>query len=338
MHTAHNTPGEGAYPEEVLRAQRKLLRRRNVTGIGQTTSEATSRVIADCEKGDTSSGLAATLPDLGYIRRNVPIEEVARQLGLDIIGRMARCWRPEKHQHGDRTPSVGLHHRKNFAKCFVCDGRALSPLDLVMAVQNVELRVALRWICARYQIPHLPKGRHIKPQQRWSERYRAGTGSRLDLLVKSLVWASLTHSERSILAVLDAFSDADIVTISYRGIMRYAGVGSQSTVASALKRFENLRVLKREQRDGGDALRVCGSYRWTLDDPGFLRLAEETREREASEIQLERTLRAKERTKRKAALVLPVNTLSSHRSTINSDATPYVHRVPGDGEICLSHV
>jgi hypothetical protein len=180
------------------------------------------------------------VPDFKHIRERVPIREVASDLGLTISGNTIHCWRPENHQNGDRTPSVGLHVRKNTAKCFVCDSRSLSTIDLVMSVRKVELRAAVRWIAACHPIPNIPKGKHLESKQRWPERYRVGVGaSRLDYLVRMGLWASLSPAQRSIVQVLDTFSEGDSVTISYRGLMRYSGIRSQSTISSAIKRFQN---------------------------------------------------------------------------------------------------
>jgi hypothetical protein len=238
----------------------------------------------------------AGVPDFDYIRHKVPIREIAGALGLNVSGNMVRCWRSENHQHGDRTPSVGLHQRRNTAMCFVCDSRSLSTIDLVMSVRNAGLLEAVAWITQRYDIPNRPKGKHAHSQQRWPERYRLGSGtSRLEFMVKCLVWASLTPSERSILGVLDCFSDGDTVTISYRGIMRYAGIGSQSTVANGPKRLQNLHVLKKAQNLSGDGLRSCGAYNWTLADPAFEALARQTHERQQAEIVFERAMRTEAR-------------------------------------------
>jgi hypothetical protein len=262
------------------------------------------------------------LLDFDHIRRKVPVREVARELGLTISGNMVRCWRTESHQHGDRTASVGLHIRKNTAKCFVCDSRPLSTIDLVMSVRKVELREAGRWIAARHSIPTIPKGKHVHAKQRWPERYRVGVGdSRLDYFVRMGLWAALSPAERSILKVLDTFSEGDTVTISYRGIVRYSGVASHTTISNALKRFQNLRALENVRTDGERGFRSCSTFRWTLDDPTFLRKTEETRSAQQSEIELERALRARSRTTRKAEL-LQVNTLSSEWSTDRLDATP----------------
>jgi hypothetical protein len=234
----------------------------------------------------------------------VPIRDVADKLGLRITGKMAHCWRPENHQHGDRTASVGLHQRRNIARCFVCDPQSLSTIDLVMSVRGLDLSGALRWITSRYEVPTVAKGEHIQHPGRWPERYRVGaSGSALETLIRSGIWAALTPAQRSIVPVLNIFADAEThrVTISYRGIMRYAGVRSQSTVATALKRFRALRFLLVEARRDSDGFRDCNSYRLRFDDPDFLQLAKDCHQRHAEQIDQERAFRQKERQKRKAA-------------------------------------
>lgn len=78
------------------------------------------------------------VPDLEYIKAWLPVAEVAAALELEVVGNMVRCWRPEKHQHGDRTPSVGIDRRRNRVRCFVCDGRAYSGIDLVEKVMGYD--------------------------------------------------------------------------------------------------------------------------------------------------------------------------------------------------------
>ena len=155
----------------------------------------------------------------------------------------------------------------------------------------------------------------------WHKRYRVGVGaSRLEYLVRTGLWAALSPSQRSILAVLDTFSEGDTVTISYRGLMKYSGTASQSTISSALKRFHNMRMLKKVRTEGEKGFRSCSAFCWTFDDPAFLRKAEETRSTQQAEISLERELRTKARASRKAKLLL-VNTLSNEWSTGKVDAT-----------------
>ena len=81
-----------------------------------------------------------------YIRREIPIVDVATALGIRIAGRnAAHCWR-DGHKNGDRTPSLSLH--RNRAKCFVCDADSLSTIDLVIKREQCSLHEAVAWICA----------------------------------------------------------------------------------------------------------------------------------------------------------------------------------------------
>jgi hypothetical protein len=261
------------------------------------------------------------LYDLRFVRRYVPIRDVAVQLGLSLVGNMAQCWRPENHQHGDRTPSVGLHERKNICRCFVCDDLAMSPIDLVMSVCGLDIRSALQWITSRYDVPPAPKGRHVQHQERWPQRFRVGTsGSQLDTLIRSGIWASLTPAQRSILPVLQTFSHENDVEISYRGIVRYSGVGSHSTISSAVKRFKALHILCVQNRTASDGLRACNLYRLTLDDADFLNLADASHKKHLKAIALERELRAE--AKRQRAASLRVNSLSNECSAAAINATP----------------
>ena len=257
---------------------------------------------------------APAYPDLAYIRKGVPIRAVAEALDLRISGKMVHCWRPNNHQHGDRTPSVGLQVRYNIARCFVCDARALSPIDLVMSVRGVELREAVRWITARFEVPDAPKGRHIQHRERWPERYKIGTsGSALETLVRSGIWASLTPSQRSLIPVLLVFADPETqkVTISYRGLMRYAGVRSQSTVSVALKRFRSLRMLGIESKRDVEGLRGCNVYRLCFDDAEFTAYASDCFGQHRERIESERELRSATRKKPRHARLLLVNSLSN---------------------------
>ena len=256
------------------------------------------------------------------MRRSIPIRAVAEQLGLRIAGKLVHCWRPEKHQHGDRTPSVGLQERRNIARCFVCDSRPLSPIDLVESVLKLDLFAAVRWLGSRYQIPDAPKGKHIEHQGRWPERFQVGrSSSGLEVLIRSGIWAcSLTPAQRSILPVLEAFADVGNVTISYRGIMRYSGVRSPSTVAAALRRFRSLRILAVETARAGDGLRACNSYQLTFDHPVFWKLANETYNAQKQAIAKERELRADARRQRRRSIT--GNSLSNDCSAGEFDGTP----------------
>ena len=108
------------------------------------------------------------------------------QLWIELHGTMARCWRPQNHEHEDRTPSVGVWSRKNKAKCFVCDARPLSTVDLVMSVLGLDTYKALLWLDKHFPLPQVPKGKHLVKRTQGSCSVRVGiTGNRLEWLVRS---------------------------------------------------------------------------------------------------------------------------------------------------------
>lgn len=103
------------------------------------------------------------------------------------------------------------------------------------------------------------------------------------------------------LPVLCAFANsAGAVQISYRGIIRYARIGSFSTVSKVLQRFQRISLLQ-VVRATDDGLRACNTYVLTFDSPLFQGLLRETHEREQRDIQTERQIRTEERNARRAS-------------------------------------
>src|SRR5579871_5733053 len=72
------------------------------------------------------------IPDLKWINHSLPIEAVARKLCLKFgdHGKI-HCWHPERHQNGDRTPSVSIRKVNNTIRCFGCGAKPMSVVDLV---------------------------------------------------------------------------------------------------------------------------------------------------------------------------------------------------------------
>jgi hypothetical protein len=238
------------------------------------------------------------LPDFDYIRTKIPITAVARQLGLHVNGYRARCWRPDQHRNGDADPSVRFHKATNRGRCFVCDPHALSNIDLVMAVRGCGLRSAIQWITALFTVPLRAKGSHIGTREEWFPRFRAGdVGTVVETLVRSGIWSTLSHAERSILPVLSAYVGRDNgpVAISYQGLMQFSGVGSSATIAAALRRFEQMRFLQVFRERSTGPLRRVNHYAFTFDDPEFQALVTRVFQLQRAEIELEKELRAEER-------------------------------------------
>jgi len=81
--------------------------------------------------------------DLDQLKQAIKIDDLARQLGLEIRGRQARCFNVASHKHQDRHPSLGLDLKTNRFKCFAC-GVNGSIIDLYMGVKGVEIKQAIR--------------------------------------------------------------------------------------------------------------------------------------------------------------------------------------------------
>lgn len=244
-------------------------------------------------------------PDLAWIRSAIPIREVASQLGIQVRGNVAQCWRTGNHAHGDADPSLRFHLKKNRARCFVCDTRyGHSTIDLVMGVLGCNLQGAVAWFCERYPVPATgrsrvgrPKGSYAKPAP-----FRVGvTGSDFETLIRSGLWAGMFPSEQSILTVLHHFRDLDtgITTMSYRAIARYSGVAHPAAISRAIRNLSAYGAL--QVRKGAltvGATRKCSSYIVTLNDPKLIDRMNATYRRMRGEISIERGLRSEMRTSR----------------------------------------
>jgi hypothetical protein len=211
-------------------------------------------------------------PDLKYIRHHISVREIARELGLEVFGNSARCWRGESHQHGDQTPSLSFTKRNRW-KCHVCDDRARSNLDLVMKFHGCDLKTAVEWIAARFDVPRVERNKSRRVT--YPHGIRAGVGaSPLDDLVRSGLWACMSSSARSVLGVFIGFKDPDtkawIVEISMRGLSRFAGL-SVKGVWLALHDLEHIglvTVFSRPPSRG--VVRACNKYELTFESPRFL--------------------------------------------------------------------
>lgn len=84
-----------------------------------------------------------TKDDLEIIKQTIPITDLAKNLGLEIRGRQARCYNGQAHKHGDRNYSLGLNVKANRYKCFAC-GEGGSVIDLYAKINKVEIGQAIR--------------------------------------------------------------------------------------------------------------------------------------------------------------------------------------------------
>jgi len=262
--------------------------------------------VSEVRTASAAPSVSAAVPeraDLGFIKTKVGIEDVAAELGIEVRRHRARCWWPERHRNGDADPSVRFHVKKNRVRCFGgCHSiGAISNIDLVMEVLGCDFPSAVYWICERFPVPSAKRGSPVGPRSRWPQNYRFGTsGSELELLARSGMWAQFTTTQKKILPVLLAFRDEEtgLTEISYRGLMRYAGVGSPKSIARAVWGLHGLHALQAERGQRVGVVRGCSRYRLTLEDPEFLRLLNAVHLRQREEIERERAFRAEARLSR----------------------------------------
>ena len=76
--------------------------------------------------------------------RDLPIEEVAGQLGLQVARHKSLC-----PFHSDHHASLSFNTRKNLCRCFVCMDESLDSIGLVMKSLHVDFPKACFWLAER---------------------------------------------------------------------------------------------------------------------------------------------------------------------------------------------
>lgn len=88
--------------------------------------------------------------DLEFIKQRLSIVDVANRLGLNPTKGRMRCLHPQRHSHGDRTPSVSLNDSLGRFTCWVCTDVRGDVFELVMQARGITFKEALRWIEEQY--------------------------------------------------------------------------------------------------------------------------------------------------------------------------------------------
>ena len=79
--------------------------------------------------------------------RDLPIEGVAKQLGMVVKRHKALC-----PFHADHHASLSFNTRKNNCRCFVCMGDSVGTIDLVMRYLGKDFLSACRWLAEEHQV------------------------------------------------------------------------------------------------------------------------------------------------------------------------------------------
>ncbi len=86
--------------------------------------------------------------------RQLPIEEVAERLGLQVARHKSLC-----PFHDDHHASLSFNTRKNTCRCFVCMDKPMGTIDLAMRLLNADFPKACRWLADKGNVYLSEEGR-----------------------------------------------------------------------------------------------------------------------------------------------------------------------------------
>lgn len=111
--------------------------------------------------------------EIERIKRDIPILEVAKSLGLEIKGTQAKCFNTSAHKNGDKNPSLGLDIARNRFKCFSCQVSG-SVVDLVMQVQGIDFNKAIQYLGGDTEAGKAPfkYDLKVKPKQVYTQEIK----------------------------------------------------------------------------------------------------------------------------------------------------------------------
>ena len=79
--------------------------------------------------------------------RDLPIEEVAERLGMQVSKHKCLC-----PFHDDHHASFSFNTRKNYCRCYVCMDHSIGTIDLVMKYTGKDFLSACRWLADAHQV------------------------------------------------------------------------------------------------------------------------------------------------------------------------------------------
>ena len=177
--------------------------------------------------------------------RDLPIEEVASQLGLQVARHKSLC-----PFHSDHHASLSFNTRKNLCRCFVCMDESLDSIGLVMKSLHVDFPKACFWLAERNGIL-LEKGRG----RIWRKICRSVSADSPDSAVSSASAASPASTASPVASASSASSPAAPHAFD---AARYARFFEHPWLNEAACRF-----LFDERKIDGRVARWCRLSSWT---------------------------------------------------------------------------
>lgn len=84
--------------------------------------------------------------ELKQFKASLSITAVAQLLGIDVVRGKFRCFCPQRHVHGDRTPSVSISEERGYFRCWVCEDIRGDVISLVQQYKGVSFLEALNFL------------------------------------------------------------------------------------------------------------------------------------------------------------------------------------------------
>jgi hypothetical protein len=188
---------------------------------------------------------STAMPDMKYINHEIPILEVARELGLEVRGRKATCPECKKRR---LTFSVKF----NRWRCWNCDpaGKRKTVIDLVMFFLNLDAFNAAAWIRKRWNVVGQVQVERSENQHGLTKHvYRRvrpipipeRDKPSLQAIVTSPGWREMSLSARVVAMTLLALARMDAnnsVTISRKELSYLSGITDPNTLAKANRELQ----------------------------------------------------------------------------------------------------
>ncbi len=189
------------------------------------------------------------LPDAAWLRHEIPIAEVAKNLGLEgeASGCKFNCWRD--HRPGERKRTLSTHAKSNTIRCFKCDSRNLSTIDLVAAILDLSVGEAMKYLAANF--PGAPRRElRIKAEHAHHAQSRKSVMTLQDIIC-SRGWSSLSQRGKVLLTAICARSpqagpEQFTLRCTYEHLARWTGITGRATIAAALRELTDRGVIQRE--------------------------------------------------------------------------------------------
>jgi hypothetical protein len=184
---------------------------------------------------------ARDLPDAKWMRKEIAIADVAHKLGLAGDSKNFDCWRD--HPSGKPRRSLSVHRKSNTARCFTCDKRNLSTIDLVAGVTGYDVSAAIRWLDNEF--PGAPR---VSPKRDEPYVRPAKTQMTLQGLITSPGWTERSLAAKAVLAAIfarvpAAGSEKDTLRCTYDQMASWTGM-SRATIARALGELRGSQAIR----------------------------------------------------------------------------------------------